>query len=298
MAKKRRRIGKLALQEYIAGYVFALPWFIGFIAFVAGPLIYSLWLSLTRYEVLTPPTFIGLSNYRDLLSDELFWKSLSNTLYMVIVGVPAEILIALAIALLLNNDVKGIAWYRAIYYLPAIVPVVASSVLWMWIFNANYGFLNTVLGSLGLGKPNWLMDPRLSKVAIIIMNTWAAGANMIIFLAGLKGIPEQLYEAARIDGANWWQCFWKITLPLLSPTTFFMVIMGIIGAFQIFTQAYIMTEGGPLDSTLFYVYYLFNNAFAYFKMGYASAMAWILFIIILIITLLQWRLAPRWVHYE
>lgn len=278
--------------------MFALPWLLGFLIFTLGPLLVSIYLSFTSYDVLNPPKFIGLENYRTLFRDPLFWKSLYNTFYMVVIGVPVNIIVAFGIALLLNVELKGIALYRAIYYLPSITPVVASSILWLWILNADFGILNSTLAMFGIRGPNWLADPSWAKLAIIMMGAWQAGGNMLIYLAGLKGIPAQLYEAAEIDGAGTWYKFWRITIPMISPTLFFNLIMGIIGTFQIFTQAYIMTGGGPLDSTLFYVYYLFNNAFSYFKMGYACSMAWILFLIILVLTAIQFKLASRWVYYE
>lgn len=288
----------LLKAEYKMGYLFALPWLLGFLIFTLGPLLASIYLSLTSYDVLNPPNFIGLNNFRTLFHDPLFWKSLYNTFYMVIIGVPVNIIVAFSIALLLNVEIKGIAIYRAIYYLPSITPAVAASILWLWILNADFGILNSVLALLGIRGPNWLTDPAWAKLAIIMMGAWGAGGSMLIYLAGLKGIPVQLYEAAEIDGANWWYKFWRITVPMISPTLFFNLIMGVIGTFQIFTQAYIMTQGGPVDSTLFYVYYLFNNAFSYFKMGYACSMAWILFLIILALTALQLKLASYWVYYE
>jgi len=294
-----KRKSELIKKEERAGYLFALPWFIGFSVFIAGPVIASLVLSFTKYEVVTSPRFIGISNYKSLLQDPLCWKSLYNTMYMVIVGVPLQIIVPLSVALLLNKEVKGISWYRTCYYLASIMPMVASSILWLWILDANFGILNTTLSTMGVQGPNWLGDPAWAKLGIILMLVWAAtGSNMIIYLAGLKAVPEQLYEAARIDGASWWQLFWNITIPMLTPALFFTLIMGLVFTFQIFTQAYIMTEGGPVNSTLFYVYYLYNNAFAYFKMGYASALAWILFLVIFVITITQLKLSKHWVYYR
>lgn len=294
-----KRKSELVKKEERAGYLFALPWFIGFSAFIAGPVIASLVLSFTNYEVVTSPRFVGISNYKSLLQDPLCWKSLYNTMYMVIVGVPLQIIVPLSVALLLNKEVKGISWYRTCYYLASIMPMVASSILWLWILDANFGILNTTLSTMGIQGPNWLGDPAWAKLGITLMLVWAAtGSNMIIYLAGLKAVPEQLYEAARIDGANWWQLFWNVTIPMLTPALFFTLIMGLVSTFQIFTQAYIMTEGGPVNSTLFYVYYLYNNAFAYFKMGYASALAWILFLVIFVITISQLKLSKHWVYYR
>lgn len=287
----------LTKKEHIAGYLFALPWFIGLSVFIIGPVVTSLILSFTRYEVIRPASFIGIANYKYLFRDPLFWQSLYNTIYITIIGVPLGILTALSLALLLNKEVRGISWYRTVYYLPSITPIVASSLLWLWILNADFGILNVALSKIGIRGPGWLVEPVWAKLAIVLMGLWAAGATMIIYLAGLKGIPQQLYEAAKIDGANWWQLFWKITIPMLTSTLFFTSIMGIIGSFQIFTQAYIMTAGGPVNSTLFYVYYLYNNAFAYFKMGYASALAWIFFLVIFVITIIQLKLGKYWVYY-
>lgn len=300
-----------AAREGFAGFAFAMPWIAGFLCFTAGPILASILLSVTEYDVLHPAKFVGLKNYTDLLTrDPVFWKSLGNTAFMVL-GVPLGMAVGLGLAMLLNTEVKGIAVYRTIFYLPAIVPVVASSVLWIWVFNPESGLLNSALRFTGLERPltalakavgadglYWLQEERLAKPAIIVMGLWSAGSSMIIWLAGLKGIPKHLYEAAEIDGAGRVSRFLHITAPMLSPYIFFNLIMGVIGTFQIFTQAYIMTQGGPVDATLFYVYYLFNSAFQYFRMGYASAMAWILFGIVLALTLIQFKLAPRWVHYE
>jgi multiple sugar transport system permease protein len=299
MQTRRSKLSGLARKEAIAGYMFILPWILGFLMFTSFPLISSFILSFTNYSVINPPKFCGTENYKIMFtSDRLFYKSLGNTFYMVAIGVPLNILVGLSIALLLNTKVRGMQYYRTIFYLPSIVPTVASSILWLWILHPSVGLLNSALHLFGVNGPQWLASPIWSKPAIILMGLWGAGSSMIIYLAGLQGIPEQLYEAAEIDGATWWTKFFKITLPLLSPTIFFNLVMGIIGTMQIFTQAYIMTQGGPLDSTLFYVYYLFNNAFSYFKMGYACSLAWFLFLIILVLTLIQLRLARYWVYYE
>jgi multiple sugar transport system permease protein len=310
----RARVGgwrRNAVRESVAGFLFASPWILGFLVFTAGPIVASILLSFTEYDVLHPARYVGGANYVELVTrDPVFWKALGNTAFMAL-GVPVGMAVSLGIALLLNANVKGMAVYRTIFYLPAIVPVVASSVLWIWVFNPDGGLLNTGLRFLGLegvlsafakgiGAAGlyWLQEERLAKPALILMTLWGAGSSMIIWLAGLKGIPKHLYEAAEMDGAGRWSRFVHITLPMLSPYIFFNLIMGVIGTFQIFTQAYIMTQGGPADATLFYVYYLFNSGFQYFRMGYASAMAWILFAIILALTLIQFRLAPRWVHYD
>ncbi len=276
-----------------------MPWVLGLGIFIIGPIIASLIFSFMDYSVLLPPKFIGLSNYKTMFSgDPLFWKSLYNTIYMTVIGVPLNIVLSLSVALLLNQKVKGEAFFRTIFYLPSVVPAVAMSLLWMWILNPQVGLVNYILSLFGIEGPMWLASEQWAKPAFIIMGLWGIGGNMVIFLAGLQGVPQHLYDAAVVDGASIWQRFRHVTLPMLSPTIFFVLIMGIIGTFQIFTQAYIMTAGGPMDSTLFYVYHLFNKAFRDFHMGYASAMAWFLFIIIFIVTMVNIKLAPKWVYYE
>jgi len=285
-------------KEFRAGYLFALPWFAGFIVFGGGPIFFSLIMSFCDYDVLSPPKFVGLANYAEMFTrDELFYKSLWNTVYMTL-GIPLGMIVGLGIALLLNQEVKGMAVYRTFFYLPSVMPAVAASILWIWIFNPNQGVLNSLLAYVGIHGPAWLQDQAWSKPALIIMGVWSAGSSMIIWLAGLKGIPRHLYEAAEIDGAGRLRRFISITLPMLSPYILFNLVMGLIGTFQIFTQALIMTQGGPVDSTLFYVYNLFNYAFRYLRMGYASAMAWVLFAIVLVLTMIQMRLSKRWVYYE
>ncbi|KPK79235.1 MAG: hypothetical protein AMJ81_13580 [Phycisphaerae bacterium SM23_33] len=292
----------MARPESRAGYLFASPWMLGLVVLTAGPIVVSIIYSFCRYDVLHPAEFVGLDNYSHLFrQDPLFWKSLINTGFMVL-GIPLGMAAGLGVAMLLNTRVKGMQVYRTVFYLPAIVPAVASSILWIWVLNPKNGLINSLLRVFGMSDPpGWLTSPDLwmgSKMGIIVMGLWGAGAGMIIWLAGLKGIPQHLYEAAEIDGAGTWGKFCHVTLPMLSPYIFFNLIMGVIGTLQIFAQAYIMTQGGPADSTRFYAYYLFDNAFRYFRMGYASALAWILFLIILALTLIQLKLAPKWVHYE
>ena len=295
-------------REYRAGVAFAMPWIIGFIVFTGGPIVFSFIISFCEYDVLAPGLWVGLDNYRYLFSeDPVFWKSLANTLFMLI-GLPLGMATSLALALLLNAKVRGMSAWRTFFYLPAIMPGVAAALLWVWIFQPTHGLLNRLFGIVGL---NWLLEqigmrvPVLwlqseftSKPALILMGLWSAGAGMIIWLAGLKGIPEHLYEAAELDGASRLQRFRHITLPMLTPYIFFNLLMGMIGTLQVFESAYIMTAGGPVDSTLFFGYHLFNNAFRYFRMGQASAMAWVLCLIVLVITVIQIRTAKIWVHYE
>lgn len=279
--------------------LFITPWLLGFLFLTAGPMLASLWISLHKYD-LTKMQFVGGENYRRLLFvDPLFWKSVRITLVYALFSVPLGIAGSLSIALLLNQKVRGIAVFRALYYLPSMVPAVASAILWNWVFNANNGILNLILGYFGFGGPQWLQDERWTLQAFILMSLWGiGGGRMVIFLAGLQGISETYYEAARLDGASSWQQFRQVTLPLLSPVMFFNVILGTIGAFQIFTSAYVMTSGGPNNGSLFYALYLFRNAFEYFKLGKASAMAWILFLFLLSLTLVQFVVSRRWVHYE
>jgi len=285
-------------SQWKGGWLCALPWIIGFVVFTGGPILFSIIISFCHYDILNPARFTGTENYLwAFTKDKLFWKSMWNTIYMVI-GIPLGMALSLGIALLLNLKVRGIAVWRTFFYLPSIVPAVASSILWIWIFNPTSGLLNNALSSVGIHGPNWLQDEHTSKLSLILMGLWGAGGGMIIWLAGLKGISESYYEAASLDGADTWQQFCHITIPLLSPYIFFNLIMGLIGTFQIFTQAYIMTQGGPVDSTLFYAYHLFNSAFRYLQMGYAAAMAWVLFVIVFGLTLVQLNLQKRWVYYE
>ncbi|MEZ4656910.1 MAG: sugar ABC transporter permease [Caldilineaceae bacterium] len=295
----RKWIGRpLLWQEYRDGYIFILPWLLGFLIFVAGPMIASLLISFTRWEIVTPARWVGLEQYAKLFADDRFYLSLYNTAYYVFLGVPLHLLLALLAAMAMNLNLRGIRFYRTVYFLPSITPVVASSLLWLWIFNPEFGLANAALSALGLPRLFWLQDPKLAKASFIIMSFWNIGGQMVILLAGLKGIPQTLYEAAHIDGAGSWASFRNITLPMLSPAIFFNLILAIIGAFQVFTQAYIITQGGPENATLFYVLYLYRMAFENFRMGYASALAWVLFIIILIFTYIQFKLSNRWVFYE
>lgn len=285
-------------RQWASGWLCASPWLLGFIVFGGGPMLFSLLISFCDYDILNPPSFVGWHNYRWMFTeDTLFPLSLRNTLFMVL-GIPLGLVVSLAIALLLNQEIRGMAAWRTFFYLPAIVPMVAASILWIWIFNPRGGLINLALGLLGIDGPLWLQAPEWSKPAIIFMGLWGSGGGMIIWLAGLKGISRELYEAASIDGANAWQRFVNITIPQLTPYIFFNLVMGLIGTFQIFGQAFIMTEGGPANSTLFYVYHLFNNAFRYGHMGYAAAMAWVLFVIVMGITVVQLKLSKRWVYYE
>ncbi|MFN4244443.1 MAG: extracellular solute-binding protein [Tepidisphaerales bacterium] len=291
-------LGGYMRKQWAGGLVCAAPWLAGFIIFGGGPMLFALLISFADYDILSAPRLTGLDNYTRLVTeDRLFYVSLWNTVYMVI-AVPLGMAASLAIALLLNQSIRFMAMWRTFFYLPAIVPLVAASVLWIWIFNPQGGLLNGLLALVGIDGPRWLQDANWSKPALILMGLWGAGGGMIIWLAGLKSIPPSLYEAAEVDGASTFQQFIHITIPQLTPYIFFNLIMGMIGTFQIFGQAFIMTQGGPVNSTLFYVYYLFNHAFRFGNMGYASAMAWVLFVIVLALTILQLRTSKRWVHYD
>ncbi|GIP33638.1 carbohydrate ABC transporter permease [Paenibacillus sp. J2TS4] len=287
-------------RNLLLGLAFASPWIIGFILFTVYPFVISFYYSLTEYDLFSPPTWVGLANYQAILMDENFYKSLTNTFYMALIAVPISLFISLLLALLLNLKVKGIAFYRTIYYLPAVIPAVPGAILWLWILNTEYGMLNIGLRAIGLYDPAWLSDPSFTKPSLVLMNVWGAGATALIYLAALQGIPKQYYEAAALDGANWWHRFWSITLPTLSPITLFQLIMGLIGAFQIFTESFILMDGatgGPDQSLLFYAVNLYQEAFVYLNMGYASALAWVLFIIVVLITVIVFKTSMRWVYY-
>lgn len=301
VAYRRGVFSSYPKDEVAAAVFFVAPWAIGFLGLMAGPIVMSLIYAFCRYNVLQQAEWIGLQNITELLfHDSMFWYSLANTLYMLL-GVPLGMAVGLGIALLLNTEIRGIKVYRTVFYLPAIVPIVASSILWIWVLNPENGLINSLLRIIGIDNPPlWLNSPSWflgSKAAMILMALWGAGAGMIIWLAGLKGIPVHLYEAAKIDGAGPIQRFHNVTLPMLTPYIFFNFVIGVIGTMQIFSQAFIMTRGGPADSTMFYAYYIFDHAFRYFRMGYASALAWVLLIIILVLTAVQMWSSKRWVHY-
>ncbi len=297
----KRRLSPMAKEDRLAFWCFTSPWLIGFVLFGLGPIIASIFLSFTDYSSSKRTNWVGLGNYRELISDPLIWKSLGNTLFYVVFAVPLSTCGALMLALLLNQKVRGIAIWRTIFYLPTIVSGVAMGVLWKWIFNPEVGLANTllrpILKPLGISDPKWLLDPTLSKPAYVVMSLWGIGGGMIIFLAGLQGIPKHLYEAAELDGAGPIRRFYHVTLPMLSPVILFSLTMGTIHSFQIFAQAYVMSGRGPDNSTLFYVLYLVDQSFRYFRMGYGAAMAWLLFVIILFVTMIKFVVAERFVYY-
>lgn len=288
----------LTRREAFECYLFISPVCIGLLVFTIGPILASLYFSFTEYNIIRAPKWVGLGKFHDLIQDELFWQSLKVTCLYVIMHLPISLVLALGIALLMNQKVRGIVFFRTVYYLPSVVSGVAVALLWMWIFNPEFGILNTLLALVNIQGPAWLFDEHWSLPAIALMSLWGVGGSMLIYLAGLQGIPSELYEAAEIDGASRWRRFWFITLPLLSTVILFNLVMGLIASFQEFTPAYVMTSGGPNFSTLFYNYYLYENAFEYLYMGYASAMAWVLLVIVLILTLLVFKSSPMWVFYQ
>ena len=281
----------------IAGYLFVAPWLIKFLALTAGAMAASLGISFLDTNFINKFEFVGFGNYAALAKDPLFWQSLKVTAIYTFGMVPLGLIVALTIALLLNQKVKGVGVWRSIYYLPSIVGGVAVSVLWKYLLHTRFGLINMGLAQIGIEGPPWINSTRWAVPSFILMGAWGAGGSMLLYLAGLQGIPTVLYEAAKIDGANAWKRFWKITLPMLTPTIFFNLIMSIIGAWQVFTQSYIMTAGGPNNATLTMVLLIFRKAFEQFHFGYASAIAWVLFAIVMVFTLLVFRSSEAWVYY-
>lgn len=285
-------------RDFVKGLVFIAPWLVGFIAFVAYPIAASFYYSLTDYDILTPPRFVGLENYATLLGrDPYVGKVLYNTLYFVLVGVPMTMATAFALALLLNTDVKFRSVFRTLFYIPSVVPAVASAMIWLFIFNVQYGVVNALLASLGLPAIPFLSSQALVKPSLILISCWASGTTMVIFLAALQDVPRSLYDAATVDGAGTWRRFCHITLPMCTPALLFNIITGMIGAFQYFTFAWLLTKGGPNRASTFYALYLYERAFVQLRMGYASSLAWLLFVIVAIATWLLFRSSGRWVYY-
>ena len=300
--KTRARFNPLAYiftHPKICGPLFISPWFIGFLAFTLGPFLASLGLSFVKWSLMGSPRWVGLDNFVKILTDDVrFGWAVKNTVIYVLTSVPMKQILALSIAMLLNQKLRGIWMYRSVFYLPTVTAGVATAILWSQMFGYRMGMLNAGLEKFGIDPIPWLTDPKWALSTLIFISLWNVGSIFVIYLAGLQGVPTHLYEAAEVDGATPWQRFWKITLPLITPSIFFNVVMGFIGSFRTFTQAYVMTGGGPADRTLFYVLYLFQKGFQDFRMGYASALAWILFLIVLGMTLFQMWLSKRWVYYE
>lgn len=309
---------KGSTREAIAGYLFTMPWILGFVVFMGGPILFALFLSFAKWDGVSGISgiqWVGLANFREMATDQRFYKAVYNTFIYSVASVPLTMAGGILVALLMNQKVKGIAFFRTIFYLPSVTAGVASAFLWFFIFQPDYGLLNYTIRlvvhitnvfvalvlplDLTVHGPQWLADPAWVKTAYVIMSLWGVGASMIIYLAGLQGIPEQLYEAAEIDGASSWQQFVNVTMPMLSPVVFFNLILTVIGSFQIFTQAFVLSggQGAPADSALFYVLYVYQESFQLFKFGYASALAWVLFLAILVATLIQFKFSG-WVYYE
>jgi multiple sugar transport system permease protein len=288
-------------KEGLFFYIFISPWIVGFLIFLAGPIVASAYFSLTTYDVINPPQFLGLQNYTDLASDDLFWQSLKVTTIYSLVSVPLDLAVALGVAILLNQRIPFVAFFRTIFYLPTVISGVALSVLWLWILNPSFGLLNWALWRfLHIQGPEWIFSETWVLPAFILMSLCGIGGSMVLFLGGLQGVPTALYEAASIDGAHALRRFWHITLPAISPVLLFTMITGTIASFQTFTQVSVMTQGGPHYASLFYIYYLWQNAFggSTIDMGYASAMAWILFVLVMLLTLAALASSRIWVYYE
>ncbi len=292
-------ISPSARREERIFYLFILPWLIGLVVFNAGPILGILGLSFTDWRIsFEGLSFVGFENYRTLFADDTFWISVGNTLYITVGRVVLGTIFALFLAILLNQKVPGIPFFRAVYYLPSVTAGVAVALVWIWIFNPQVGILNHTLRAIGIKGPTWIHSTVWVKPSLIIMSIFTVGPNMIILLAGLQGIPKELYEAAEIDGAGTWQKFTSVTLPMLSPVLFFVIIISVAASFQNFTEIRVMTQGGPGESSNVLVWYLWENAFVYFQMGVASAVAWIIFLLLMALTGIQFRLGRRWVFYE
>jgi multiple sugar transport system permease protein len=297
---RRRRASPLARRKAIEGYLYISPFLIGFAVFTAYPLLASLYLSFTNYNLLTAPVWAGLENYsRAFSGDNLFWSSLGRTGQYALLVVPLGVLASLGAALLLTRGFPGTSVFRTFFFLPSITPIIASVLIWLWILQPSIGVLNYLLNLLHIPGPPWIQSTAWALPSLVMLSLWntAGGSRMIVFLAGLQAVPVELYDAAKIDGANAWQRFRNVTLPLISPTIFFNVVISIIGALSVFSVAYIGTQGGPAYATYFYVYHLYTSAFQYSLMGYASALAWIFLLVVLTLTGIQFRLQNRWVYY-
>lgn len=305
--RRNRSHTRRELRKIVRGLLFVSPWLIGFLWLTLYPMLASLYYSFTDFQILGDPSWIGLANYQEMFfKDKLFWLATSNTVWYALVSVPLGTVFSIGLALLLNTKVRGMAIYRTVFYVPTVVPTIASVMLWAWVLNPTVGPINYILSLLGMQGPGWFNDPNWSKPALVVLSLWSIGASMVIYLASLQDIPRSLYEAAALDGANGAQQIWHITIPLLTPTILFNVVMGLIGAFQFFSQAFVggaVVNGpgsntfGPLNSLLFYNLYLYQNAFSYYRMGYASALAWVLLVLVLAVTLALFRSTGRWIQY-
>lgn len=297
-APHSRRPARRWNREAFHAYVFMSPAILGLLLFTIGPVVVSLVLSFTEYNILTAPQWIGLANYSAMFAEPLFWQALRVSVIYSVVSVPLSLTLSLGLAVLLNHKMRGTMLFRSIYYLPTVISGVGVAMLWRWLFNAEFGAINVLLGNIGIHGPAWLLDARWALGALIITSLWGIGGTTLIFLAGLQGVPQELYEAAEIDGAGRWVQFRRITMPLISNVTFFNLVLGIIGALQVFTDAFVITRGGPNHATLFLSVYLYQHAFQYLNMGYAAAIAWFMFMMVMVLTLVVFKSSPLWVYYE
>ncbi len=292
------RMSKKERADAIAFFAFASPWIIGFVFLTVLPMLISLVISFTKWDILSPPKWTGIGNYIEMFNDPLFWKSLKVTFSYAIFTVPLNVIVSIFAALLLNNKIRGMNAYRTVFYMPAVVSGVVVAIVWLWMFNPEFGVFNNLLAKIGIEGPKWVYDEHWALPSLVIMSLWNVGGSIVIYLAALQNVPTELYEAAHIDGAGWWASFFAVTLPGISPVLLFTILTGIIGALQIFTPAFIMTNGGPNFATTFYAFYIYNNAFKFHKMGMASAQAWILFIIVFLISLIAIRVVGKYTYYE
>jgi len=299
VARSRAKLTRVALAEERAAWLFLTPSLVLFAIFTAIPVISAFFISFTQWNLFNEVTWVGLGNYLELAKDEIFAKVLGNTAYFVLASVPVQIVLALLCALVLNRGIKGQTFFRVVYFLPVVTSTIAAALVWAWLFNSNFGLINAGLSLVGVTDlPKWMGSTRWAMPAIIIVSIWQnLGYAMVLFLAGLQNIGKDVHDAAALDGATGWDRFWHITLPLLSPTTFFVLVISIIGSFQVFELVLVMTKAGPANATNTLVYYIYQNGFQFYQMGYASAAAMVLFLIVLAFTLVQYRLQRRWVHY-
>ncbi len=293
------RVFNIRRRETLWFYILVAPWIVGFLIFTAGPMLASLYFSFTKYDIVSQPRWVGLQNYTNLLTDKLFWQSLKVTVLYTLLSVPISTMLSLGLAVLLNQRVAGIRIFRTLFYIPTIVSGVALAMIGLWFFNADYGLINSTIKLVtGSNGPHWLDSGQWVLAAMILITLWGIGGTIVIYLAGLQGIPTELYEAAALDGATGYKLFLNVTLPLMTPVIFFTTIIGTINSFQFFTAAQVMTSGGPDYASYFYVLYLYNTAFRDFRMGYASALAWVLFIIVMVLTALAFRSSASYIHYQ
>jgi multiple sugar transport system permease protein len=299
-AKQTWRKRYAGFAQWLEALPYLLPTLIGFFVFILIPIVASFLLGFTEWDLLTPPRWVGFENYRKMLFDmPLFWQMLRNTLYYTLLFVPASVIIPLLVAVVMNQQLRGVTFYRSIYFLPVVTSTVAVALVWQWLYNPEFGPINYLLDQLGIKGPAWIASPEWAMPALVVMSVWqVTGYNMVIYLAGLQGIPEEYYEAAAIDGATRWRQFFHLTIPLISPTTFFVLVISIINALQVFEQTYILTQGGPAYATLTIAFYIYQQAFQWFHMGFGAALAYVLFLLILLVTLVQFLVQKRWVFYN